>query len=108
MAIRVFIYDDNESRRDSLKALIELSPELEFTATAADCSNAVDDMKTWLPEVVLMDINMPHVNGMEGLCIIKQHFPQIRVLMQTVFDDKEKVFESIRWSVCVLASYELA
>jgi DNA-binding NarL/FixJ family response regulator len=49
MAIRVFIYDDNESRRDSLKALIELSPELEYAAAAADCSQAAEDMKAWLP-----------------------------------------------------------
>jgi two-component system, NarL family, nitrate/nitrite response regulator NarL len=96
MAIRVFIYDDNESRRDSLKALLELSPELEFTAAAADCSDAMNDMNTWLPDVVLMDINMPHVNGIEGLRRIKEKFPQVKVLMQTVFDDNEKVFESIR------------
>jgi DNA-binding NarL/FixJ family response regulator len=96
MAIRVFIYDDNESRRDSLKALLELSPELEFIAAASDCSNAVDDMKAWLPDVVLMDINMPHVNGIQGLRLIKEKFPQVKVLMQTVFDDSEKVFESIR------------
>src|SRR6476620_4074415 len=96
MAIRVFIYDDNESRRESLKALLDLSPELEFRSAAPDCSNAIDDMNQWTPDVVLMDINMPHVNGIEGLRIIKENFPQVRVLMQTVFDDKEKVFESIR------------
>ena len=96
MPIRVFIYDDNESRRDSLKALIDLSPELEFMSAAPDCSSAIDDMTKWTPDVVLMDINMPHVNGIEGLHIIKKNFPQVRVLMQTVFDDNEKVFESIR------------
>lgn len=96
MPIKVFIYDDNEARRDSLKALIDLTPEMEYTGAAADCSNAVDDMDTYRPDVVLMDINMPNVNGMEGLRLIKQKFPYIRVLMQTVFDDSEKVFNSIR------------
>jgi DNA-binding NarL/FixJ family response regulator len=96
MPVKVFIYDDNESRRDSLKALIELSPEIEFLGAAADCSGVLDDIETYLPDVVLMDINMPNVDGMEGLRRIKQHFPQVKVLMQTVFDDNEKVFNSIR------------
>lgn len=96
MSIRVFVYDDNPARRDSLKALIELSPELRFVGDAADCTQVVADMETAFPEVVLMDINMPLVDGMEGLRTIKQNYPHIRVLMQTVFDDNEKVFESIR------------
>jgi DNA-binding NarL/FixJ family response regulator len=95
MAVKVFIYDDNESRRDSLKALIELSPEMKFLGAAADCSTVLDDMNDYQPDVVLMDINMPGVDGMEGLKKIKQSFPHIRVLMQTVFDDNEKIFSSI-------------
>jgi DNA-binding NarL/FixJ family response regulator len=96
MPVRVFIYDDNESRRDSLKALIELTPELQYTGAAADCSTALADMETFNPDVVLMDINMPNVDGMEGLKKIRQGFPHVKVLMQTVFDDNEKIFTSIR------------
>src|SRR5215203_1571610 len=96
MPIKVFIYDDNESRRDSLKALIELTPEMEFAGVAADCSVVLEDMKSFRPDVVLMDINMPNVDGMAGLKLIKKEFPEVKVLMQTVFDDSEKVFSSIR------------
>jgi DNA-binding NarL/FixJ family response regulator len=96
MAIKVFIYDDNESRRDSLKALVELTPEIEFTGSAPDCSTLENDMQQYEPDVVLMDINMPNVDGMEGLRQIRQSFPHIKVLMQTVFDDNEKIFASIR------------
>lgn len=96
MPIKVFIYDDNESRRDSLKALIELTPEMEFAGSAADCSSVSEDILKYHPEVVLMDINMPNVDGMEGLKTIKKEFPSVKVLMQTVFDDSEKVFNSIR------------
>lgn len=96
MPVKVFIYDDNESRRDSLKALLELTPELSFAGSASDCSDVMGDMETTFPDVVLMDINMPNVNGMEGLKKIKQNYPHIKVLMQTVFDDNDKVFESIR------------
>ena len=96
MKVRVFVYDDNEARRDSLKALLELTPETEFVGCAPDCSNVPGDITAARPDVVLMDINMPGVDGMEGLKQIKQTFPHIRVLMQTVFDDNEKIFSSIR------------
>jgi len=96
MPIRVFVYDDNESRRDSLKALLELTPEMEFMGAAADCASVAEDMANHHPDVVLMDINMPNVDGIEGLRQIKQKHPQVKVLMQTVFDDSEKVFNSIR------------
>jgi DNA-binding NarL/FixJ family response regulator len=96
MPIKVFIYDDNESRRDSLKALIELTPEMEYLGAAADCSRVLQDIKAYQPDVVLMDINMPNVDGMAGLKMIKKEFPEVKVLMQTVFDDSEKVFTSIR------------
>ncbi len=96
MPIKVFIYDDNNARRDSLKALMELSPELLFAGEAANCKDVLEDMDTYFPDVVLMDINMPSVDGIEGLKSIKKKFPHIKVLMQTVFDDTDKVFECIR------------
>lgn len=96
MHIKVFIYDDNNARRDSLKALLELSPELLYVGEAADCSNIEKDMSMTMPDVVLMDINMPNVNGVEGLIQIRKLYPHIKVLMQTVFDDNENIFNCIR------------
>jgi DNA-binding NarL/FixJ family response regulator len=96
MEIRVFIYDDNHARRDSLKALMELSPEMSFCGEAINCSHVKQDMETCFPEVVLMDINMPEADGIGGLKEIKQNYPHIKVLMQTVFDDTDKIFECIR------------
>lgn len=96
MQIKVFIYDDNNARRDSLKALLELSPEVVFAGEAANCSNVKKDMERYFPDVVLMDINMAITDGIEGLKRIKENFPHIKVLMQTVFDDSDKVFDCIR------------
>lgn len=96
MPIRVFIYDDNHPRRDSLKALLELSPEMQFCGEAVNCTRLNSDMEACFPEVVLMDINMPEKDGITGLKEIKQQFPHIKVLMQTVFDDTDKIFECIR------------
>jgi DNA-binding NarL/FixJ family response regulator len=96
VSIKVFIYDDNEARRDSLKALMELSPELQYAGEAVNCLNVTADMRTYFPDVVLMDINMPGADGIVGLKAIKKEFPHIKVLMQTVFDDSNNVFECIR------------
>ena len=96
MQIKVFIYDDNVGRRDSLKALLELSPEVVFAGEAVNCIDVKEDMERTFPDVVLMDINMPVSDGIEGLKKIKENFPHIKVLMQTVFDDSDKVFDCIR------------
>jgi DNA-binding NarL/FixJ family response regulator len=96
MAIRIFIYDDNTDRRESIKALLRFNDELQFVGEAENCKDALSDMNIHNPHVVLMDINMPVVDGLEGLQTIKQKYPHIKVLMQTAFDDSEKIFTSIK------------
>jgi DNA-binding NarL/FixJ family response regulator len=96
MAIRIFIYDDSIDRRDSLKALLSLNENFNVVGEASDCTNTIEDMERTYPAIVLMDINMPGVNGLEGLKMIKNKYPQIKVLMQTAYDDSEKIFTSIK------------
>lgn len=96
MSIKVFIYDDSASRRHSLRALVEMTEGFLYSGEAADCSQILADMESAHPDVVLMDIHMPGVNGIEGLKQLKRNFPAIRVLMQTVFDENDLVFDSIR------------
>ncbi len=93
--IRIFAYDDNTERLQSLKSLISLSENMEYTGDATCCEMTELDINTYKPDVVLMDINMPVVDGIEGLKIIKSKFPQIKVLIQTAFDDSEKIFKCI-------------
>lgn len=96
MSIRVFIYDDSKERRDSLRALINMSDDLLWVGEAENCGSAQKDMEETAPDVVLMDINMPIADGIEGLIKIKSTYPAIKVLMQTVFDDNDKIFTSIK------------
>lgn len=96
MAVRVFIYDDSKERRDSLKALLMLNEDLKFVGEAMNCASVLLDIETYYPDVVLMDINMPEVDGIEGLRQIKMHHPEVKVLMQTAFDDSEKIFTCIK------------
>jgi DNA-binding NarL/FixJ family response regulator len=96
MSIRLFIYDDSVERIDSLKSLFLLNEELELVGDANDCSQALTDMERTKPDLVLMDINMPNVDGIAGLIAIKSKYPHIKVLMQTAFDDSDKIFASIQ------------
>lgn len=94
--IRIFIYDDSEERRDSLKALLNLNDSLLFVGEAGNCVKVLAEIDEFFPDVVLMDINMPEVNGIEGLKQIKSKFPEVKVLIQTAFDDSEKIFTCIK------------
>jgi DNA-binding NarL/FixJ family response regulator len=96
MAIRIFIYDDSRERRESLKALLGLNDQLQYIGEAPNCKNVLEEMEKYNPDVVLMDINMPEVDGIEGLKKIKTKHPEIKVLMQTAYDDSDKIFTSIK------------
>lgn len=95
MEKRIVIYDDNPSRRDGLEVLINFTEGLLCAGSFSDCRQVADDIHTCQPDVVLMDIDMPYVNGIEGVRAIKTNFPQVKILMQTVFEDDDKIFDSI-------------
>lgn len=93
--IKVCVFDDNIQRRELLEILLNTSDGYHCTGAYNDCRNVLSHMASDTPEVVLMDIDMPHVNGIEGLTLIKQHFPSVKVLMQTIFEDEDKIFDAI-------------
>ena len=95
MAVRVTLFEDNKKYRDSLSVLIDGSPGFALAGAFEDGTNAADKISQSQPDVVLMDIEMPGTNGIEALVEIKKAFPKLNVLMQTVFEDDNKIFESI-------------
>lgn len=95
MSLRVTIFDDNKNIRESINMLLGTVPGLEVVGSYSHVLDCIDDIKESKPDVVLMDIEMPGMSGIEAVKKIKKEFPQIQVLMQTVFEDDDRVFDSI-------------
>jgi DNA-binding NarL/FixJ family response regulator len=93
--IKVVAFDDHKVRRDALEFLIGLQPDMQCTGTYEDCTDLVNNLKNDPPDVVLMDIDMPNVNGIEGVKLLQKYFPSTYIIMQTVFEEDEKIFNCI-------------
>jgi len=92
---RLVIYEDNPDLRESLSQLLSDSPGLELIGAFGNCTQAVADVRRLKPDVVLMDIDMPGMSGIEGLRHVKAASPKTNVVMLTVFEDNDRVFEAI-------------
>lgn len=93
--IRIMIVDDQSLIRDGLAMILNLRPELEVVGTASDGDEVVQKVKQLQPEIILMDIRMPRMNGVEGTHLVREKFPYIKVLMLTTFSDSELIFEAL-------------
>jgi DNA-binding NarL/FixJ family response regulator len=90
--IRVSIYEDNSKLRDLLDLLIKTTEGLQVIACYENCIHIVKDTKANRPNVAIMDIDMPGCSGIDGVRLIKEVDPEIKVIMHTVFDDDDKLF----------------
>ena len=94
--IRVLVYEDNKARQEALELLLAHTPDMQCAGIFENCANVVAEINQTKPDVVLMDIAMPLVDGIEGLRLIRQHAPALPVIMQTVFEEEDKIFTAIR------------
>ncbi len=95
--IRVLIADDQELIRQSLSFVLDAQADIEMVGTASNGREAIELVRKEKPDVVLMDIRMPEVDGVECTRLIKTAHPQIKVIILTTFDDDEYVFGALRY-----------
>jgi DNA-binding NarL/FixJ family response regulator len=89
------IYEDNARLRQSLELLLGDDTAFSVVGAFPNCIKVTEQMEELLPQLVVMDIDMPGINGIEGVKQIKAGFPDIKVVMYTVFDDDNRIFDCI-------------
>ena len=95
MRLRVAVFDDNAKRREGLQLLIDSTENMECVGVFNDGRDVVRHVVETEPDVVLMDIDMPHVDGIEAVTLLRRQFKDLKILMQTVFEDNAKIFAAI-------------
>ena len=95
MAIRIIIFEDNDKLRESLAYLLKSQPEYEMAGDYNNCNDAATITRVYQPDVVLMDIDMPGESGINGVRLVKEARPQTAVIMYTIFEDDEKLFQCL-------------
>ena len=93
--IRILLFEDNRDFAESFAEMIDDAPDMELVGAFENCKNAVQNTRHLQPDVILMDIDMPVQNGLEGLRSIRQDGLDTLIIMITVFDDNEHVFQAI-------------
>lgn len=93
--ISILLFEDNKNFRESLALYLAGSDGLWLSGAFPDATDAVKLVRKYKPDVVLMDIQMPHLSGIDAMKMIKKEMPETKVLIQTVFEEDDKVFAAI-------------
>ncbi len=96
MAIRVMLVDDHKLFREGVRHILERDPAIEIVGEVSDGRSAVDLAATAHPDVVVMDISMPHLGGLEATELIRQRHPDVRVLVLTMHESYDYFFQVLR------------
>lgn len=95
--IKVLIADDQELIRSSIQIILEANPKFKVTATVADGEEVLDAIKKERPDVILMDVRMPKMDGTVCTKYVKSKYPEIKVIILTTFDDDDFIFSALKY-----------
>ncbi|WP_210586176.1 response regulator transcription factor [Streptomyces sp. GESEQ-35] len=94
--VRVLVVDDQQLIRDGIASLLSIRPGISVVGTASNGREAVTKAVEVRPDVVLMDVRMPELDGVEAVAVLRARAPECRVVMLTTFDDEEYVVQALR------------
>lgn len=94
--INVILIDDQQIIREGLKMLLSLDDDINIVAEGTDGSEALELIEKYNPDVLLMDIRMPIMNGVEATKLVKENYPNIKILILTTFNDNDYIFDSLK------------
>ncbi len=95
--IKILIADDQELIRESLKIVLDMNADMEVVGTAEDGGKVLELLKKNLPDVILMDIRMPELDGVQCTKTVKEKFPAVKIIILTTFDDDEYVYYALKY-----------
>ena len=95
--VKVLIADDQELIRESLKIILDSKPDIEVTDAVSDGLEVIRSVREKIPDIILLDIRMPRLDGVSCTKIIKEGYPDIKIIILTTFDDDEYVFNALKY-----------
>ena len=95
--VKVLIADDQELIRESLKIILDSKPDIEVTDAVSDGLEVIRSVREKRPDIILLDIRMPRLDGVSCTKIIKEGYPDIKIIILTTFDDYEYVFNALKY-----------
>ena len=95
--IKVLIADDQELMRESLKIILDVNSDIKVVGLADNGRKALDLVKKTLPDIILMDIRMPELDGVQCTKAVKEKYPDVKIIILTTFDDDEYVFYALKY-----------
>jgi len=95
--VKVLIADDQELIRESLKIILDSKPDIEVTDAVSDGLEVIRSIREKRPDIILLDIRMPRLDGVSCTKIIKEGYPDIKIIILTTFDDDEYVFNALKY-----------
>lgn len=94
--INLAIFDDKREQRDALRVVLAAVPGIAIVGTFSSTNRAIADVEFSKPDVILMDIDMPGVDGIQATALLRSSFPKIRIIMLTVIEDDDRILQAIQ------------
>ena len=98
--MNIIIVDDDSLVAGALKTILEINPDINITATGSDGQEACELYRRYQPDILLMDIRMKNMSGLEASALILKEFPDARILLLTTFSDDEYIIKALRLGLC--------